>query len=66
VRPLRTYAVLAAVVLVVGALENALFGRDTPGTAHDVSILFFFAAVLALAVLVVLAVLALVRRLRTA
>ena len=64
-RPLRLYAALAAAVLLVGVLENALFGRDNPGTAHDVSIGFFLASVLALAVLVALAVLALVRRVRT-
>jgi hypothetical protein len=59
---LRTAASLAAVVLVIGVLENALFGKDNPGTAHDVSIAFFLLAVLALVALVGIGVAGLVRR----
>ena len=65
-RPLRTYAYLAAAVLVVGILENALFGADSGGARHHISVAFFFASVLALVALVVLAVVGLVRRSRTA
>ena len=65
-RPLRTYAYLAAAVLVVGILENALFGADFGGARHHISVAFFFASVLALVALVALAVVGLVRRSRTA
>jgi hypothetical protein len=61
---LRTAAVVAAVVLVLGVLENSLFGKDNPGTAHDVSIAFFLLAVVALIALVGIGVAGLVRRQR--
>ena len=61
---LRTAAAVAAVVLVLGILENSLFGRDTPGTAHDVSIAFFLIAVIALVALVATGIAGLVRRQR--
>jgi uncharacterized membrane protein len=65
-RPLRTYAYVAAAVLVIGILENAFFGADSGGARHYISVGFFFATVLALVALVVLAVIGLVRRSRTA
>jgi hypothetical protein len=59
---LRTAAAVAAVVLVIGVLENALFGKDDPGTAHDVSVAFFLLSVLALVALVGIGVTGLLRR----
>ncbi len=41
-RSLRPYTLASLAALLVGMFENILFGRDTPGTAHDVSIAFFF------------------------
>jgi hypothetical protein len=64
-RPLRTYAYIAVAVLLAGILENALFGKDHPGTAHDIGVVFFLASVLALVALLVLGVVALLRRART-
>jgi uncharacterized membrane protein len=65
-RPLRTYAAVAAAILVLGILENAFFGADSGGAKHQISVAFFFASVLALVALVALAVVGLVRRSRTA
>ena len=61
---LRLAAALAAVVLVLCVLENALFGKDSPGTAHDISVAFFFLAVLSLVALVVIGAAGLFRRQR--
>lgn len=59
---LRSAALAAGVVLVLCVLENSLFGQDSPGTAHDVSVAFFLLAVLALVTLVGIGVAGLVRR----
>ena len=68
-RPLRPYALAALAVVIASVAENVLFGRDTPGTAHDVSIAFFLlflAGLLALAVIGVVAAARRVRRVRRA
>lgn len=59
---LRFAAVAAAVVLVLCVLENSLFGKDTPGTAHDVSVAAFLLAVISLIALVGIGIAGLVRR----
>jgi hypothetical protein len=64
IRSLRTYALLALVAVVVGVLENVLFGADAPGTRQQVSVGFFFLAVAGIAGLVVVGIFAAVRRVR--
>lgn len=64
-RSLRPYALIALAAVVVGVLENTLFGADSGGFRHQLSVFFFFLAVAGILALVVLAILALVRRTRT-
>jgi hypothetical protein len=64
-RSVRPYVFAALAAVVLGVTENVLFGRDTPGTAHDVSTAFFLlflAGVLALAATGIVAVSRSVRR----
>lgn len=51
-RPLRLMT-WAALVAVFATAEQILFGRDTPGTAHDVSVAAWFLSLGAAAVFVV-------------
>ena len=62
---LRPYAIGAAALVVIGILENAFFGADSGGAKHDISVGFFFLSVLGLVALVVIGVLAVVRRVRS-
>ena len=60
---LRPYALIALAAVVLGIVENSLFGSDKAGTtAHDVSVGFFFLAVVGIVALVALGVVALIRR----
>ncbi|MDQ6777341.1 MAG: hypothetical protein M3071_14240 [Actinomycetota bacterium] len=61
---MRTAIALAAAVLVVCILENLAFGEDRPGTAHDISVAFFFVSVLSAATLLGLLAVALTQRVR--
>lgn len=61
---MRTGFWIALAVLVVGVLENVLFGSDAPGTAHDISIAFFLAQLIAAVALLVMLVLAVAGRMR--
>lgn len=54
----------AAVIAVVATLEQMLWGRDTPGTAHDVSVAAWFISLAAALVFLVALALWLVARLR--
>jgi hypothetical protein len=63
-RSLRPYTIGALAAVLVGMFENILFGRDTPGTAHDISILFFFVFAAGLLGLIACGVTALTRRVR--
>ena len=63
-RPLRPFALGGLALVVAGVSENVLFGRDTPGTAHDVSILFFFLFVAGLITLLIAGMIAITRRVR--
>ena len=58
---LRSALAVAVVLVVIGVLENALWGKDHPGTAHDISVAFFLVAVIGLAAIVVIGLTALVR-----
>ena len=51
--PSRGMSVSAALFLLL-TLEQILFGRDTPGTAHDVSVVAWFASLVAAAAFLVL------------
>ncbi len=64
-RPLRPYVLIAVAAVVIGILENAFFGADHGGLKHHVSVGFFFLAVAGILALVALAVVALVRRVRS-
>ncbi len=64
-RPLRPYVLIAVAAVVIGILENAFFGADHGGVKHHVSVGFFFLAVAGILALVALAVVALVRRVRS-
>ncbi|MDQ6727291.1 MAG: hypothetical protein M3066_14155 [Actinomycetota bacterium] len=63
-RSLRPFILTAVAAVLVGMFENILFGRDTPGTAHDVSILFFFLFAAGVCGLLTTGVTALIRRVR--
>ena len=65
-RTLRPYALTALAVVVISVAENVFFGRDTPGTAHDVSIIFFFLFLAGLVVLLATGGVAVARKLRPA
>ena len=54
----------AAIVAVLATLEQILWGRDTPGAAHDVSVAAWFISLPAAVVFLVALVLWLVTRLR--
>ena len=61
----RARAILLCIaVFVLMTLEQIFFGRDTPGTAHDVSVAAWFISLAMAALLVVLLVAAAVSRLR--
>jgi hypothetical protein len=64
--PTRRAALVAVAVVIVGIAENVLFGQDTPGTRHDISVVFFLAALAGLLALAVIGALALTRRRRNA
>ena len=51
-------------IFVVMTLEQILFGRDTPGTAHDISVAAWFISLAAAAVFLALLVATLVTRVR--
>lgn len=60
---LRPYVLIALAAAIVGIVENALFGADTAGTKHSISVGFFFLTVIAVVALVGLGAVALTRRL---
>jgi hypothetical protein len=55
------WAVIFAAVAILGTLEQILFGRDTPGVAHDVSVVAWVASLLAAAGFMVVVVARLAR-----
>lgn len=62
---LRPYAFIALAAAVLGIAENVLFGSDTTGTLRQqVSVGFFFLAVVGVVAMIALGALALTRRLR--
>ena len=61
-RPLTPYALGALAAVVVGVLENLLFGSDSPGTRQTVSVGFFFLFVVGAVALLAVGVVAVVRR----
>lgn len=65
-RSLRPYALLALAAVVLGVLENALFGSDGSSTQHAVSVAFFFLAVIGAVALLVVGGVAAVRQVRSA
>lgn len=64
-RPLRPYVLIAICAVVIGILENVFFGADHGGLKHNVSVAFFFLTVAGVLALVALAIVALVRRIRS-
>ncbi len=64
-RPIRPYALIALAAVVIGVLENLLFGADHGGLKHQLSVGFFFLAVAGVLALVALAAVVLVRRIRS-
>lgn len=64
-RPLRPYALSAVAAVIIGILENVLFGADHGEPKHDISVGFFFLLVAGVLTLVALAIVALVRRLNS-
>jgi hypothetical protein len=56
----------AAVVAVLATLEQMLWGRDTPGTAHDISVAAWFISLAAAVVFLVALAIWIVARLRRA
>ena len=63
-RSLRPYALLALVAVVLGVVENTVFGSDGAGTRHTVSVAFFFLAVVGVVALLVVGGVAVARRVR--
>lgn len=63
-RTLRPFAVTGLALALIGMAENILFGRDTPGTAHDLSIVFFFVFLAGVVTLIGTGIVALVRAIR--
>ncbi len=61
---MRAPIAVCAAVIVVWILENTAFGQDSPGTRHDVSVVFFLAGVIAAVTLLVLLAVVLARRVR--
>ena len=64
-RPLRPYVLIALAAVVIGILENVFFGADHGGLKHHVSVGFFFLAVAGVLTVIALAILGLVRRVRS-
>jgi hypothetical protein len=64
-RTLRPYAMIAVAAIIVGIIENALFGSDKAGTKHDISVAFFFLTVLSALALITIVALSLVGRARS-
>ena len=56
---------LCAAIFVLMTLEQILFGRDTPGTAHDISVGAWIVSLAAAAVMVVLLTAAAISRMRS-
>ncbi len=63
-RPLFPYTLTAVAAVIIGILENVFFGADEGGLKHQLSVGFFFLTVAGVLVLIALAVVALVRRIR--
>lgn len=63
-RPLRPFALASTAAVLIGIIENVFFGRDTPGTAHNISVGFFFLIVAGVVALLVTGAVALTRRVR--
>jgi hypothetical protein len=60
-RPSARWAIAFAAVAIVATLEQILFGRDTPGLAHDVSVGFWAVSLIAGLLFVGIAIRGLVR-----
>lgn len=63
-RSLTPYALVAAIAVLAGVLENSFFGSDTGGTRHVVSVCFFLLAVVGAVGLLAVGGVAAVRRVR--
>lgn len=61
---MRTPIAVCAALIVAWTLENLAFGEDRPGTAHDISLVFFFVGVLSAVTLLAILAVALTRHVR--
>ncbi len=61
---MRTAIAICAALIAAWILENLAFGQDRPGTAHDISLVFFVVGVLSIITLLGLLAVALTRRVR--